>query len=212
MARNEEKQQGRLNRLWLQKEREGKSIKSEIEYYLQQSQLIHYPERKIAEFQFCIKELEHEYKRFVVKLRALDPTCKHKPWTPRAYSRKRADIKNGSNKSLSKEGEDHMSLPEAKLNPIAESSEPVCVDQDLPLSFNRTRLAVAVAGFRGPVTQSGASHTTHNLTQALHAGLPNLSGSLLGQTRRRCKPLSSGKHHCMPCTLPSLWLGLTLIS
>ncbi|CAL8270812.1 unnamed protein product [Arctogadus glacialis] len=242
MARNEEKQQGRLNRLWLQKEREeGRikdahaprpklstlnsassvkkwipSIKSEIEYYLQQSQLIHYPERKIAEFQFCIKELEHEYKRFVVKLRALDPTCKHKPWTPRAYSRKREDVwdtlpttikkqrcgwledtsgsvsgvemdpasRNGSNKSLSKEREDHMSLPEAKLNPIAESSEPVCVDQDLPLSFNRTRLAVAVAGFRGPVTQSGASHTTHNLTQVLHAGLPNLSGSLLGQSLR----------------------------
>ena len=60
----------------------------------QQSQLIHYPERKIAEFQFCIKELENEYKRFIVKLRALDPTCKHKPWTPRAYSRRRADTQD----------------------------------------------------------------------------------------------------------------------
>ncbi|CAL8309142.1 unnamed protein product [Lota lota] len=242
MARNEEKQQGRLNRLWLQKERaEGRikdaqpprpklstlnsassvkkwipSIKSEIEYYLQQSQLTHYPERKIAEFQLCIKELENQYKRFITKLRALDPTCKHKPWTPRAYSRKRRDTRdslpttikkqhcgwlednsgsvsgverdlaniNGSNKSLSNEREDHISQPEAKFNPILECSEPVCVDQDLPLSFNRTRLAVACAGFRGPITQSGASHTTQNLTQALHSGLPNLSGSLLRQSLR----------------------------
>ncbi|CAL8254716.1 unnamed protein product [Merluccius merluccius] len=228
MARNEEKQQGRLNRLWLQKERaEGRikdahaprpklstlnsassvkkwipSIKSEIEYYLQQSQLTHYPERKIADFHLCIKELENEYKRFITKLRALDPTCKHQPWTPRAYSRKRdardpqvptttsqfviLDLANkiGSTKSLlSNEREDHISQPEAKLNPILQRSEPVCVDQDLPLSFDRTRLAVAVAGFRGPVTQSGAaSHTTQNLNRALRSGLPNLSSSLPGQS------------------------------
>ncbi|XP_029286385.1 uncharacterized protein LOC115007590 [Cottoperca gobio] len=117
MARNEEKQQGKLNRLWLQKEREeGRlkdvlerrpklstlnsassvkkwilSIKNEIEYYLQQSQLFHYPERKIAEFQLHIEALEKEYKRFIAKLRVLDPTCKHKPWTPRAYCKRRAD-------------------------------------------------------------------------------------------------------------------------
>lgn len=237
MARNEEKQQGRLNRLWLHKERaEGRikdphaprpklstlnssssvkkwipSIKSEIEYYLQQSQLIHYPERKIAEFQLRIEELEKEYKRFITKLRALDPTCKHQPWTPRAYSRKRADSlpttttttskkqrcdwldddsgsvsgvagKIGSTKSSSNGREALVSQPEAKLNPLLERSEPVCVDQDLPLSFDRTRLAVAVAGSRGPVTQSGASHTTQNLTRALHSGLPNLAGSLLGQS------------------------------
>ncbi|XP_012721779.2 uncharacterized protein si:dkey-86e18.1 isoform X2 [Fundulus heteroclitus] len=120
MARNEEKQQGKLNRLWLQKEREeGRlkdvnerrpklsalnsapsvkkwipSIKSEIEYYLQQSQLPHYPERKIAEFQLRIEALEKEYKSFIAKLRVLDPTCKHKPWTPRAYSKRRAEAQD----------------------------------------------------------------------------------------------------------------------
>ena len=57
----------------------------------QQSQLSHYPERKIAEFQFCIEGLEKEYKRFLSKLRALDPSCKHQPWTPRAYAKKRED-------------------------------------------------------------------------------------------------------------------------
>ncbi|XP_015247742.1 PREDICTED: uncharacterized protein LOC107095889 [Cyprinodon variegatus] len=120
MARNEEKQQGRLNRLWLQKEREeGRlkdvkehrpklstlnsassvrkwipSIKNEIEYYLQQSELTHYPERKIAEFQLQIEALEKEYKSFLTKLRALDPTCKHKPWTPRAYSKRRGEAED----------------------------------------------------------------------------------------------------------------------
>lgn len=57
----------------------------------QQSQLTHYPERKIAEFQLHIDALEKEYKRFIAKLRVLDPSCKHKPWTPRAYSKRRAD-------------------------------------------------------------------------------------------------------------------------
>ncbi|XP_076134083.1 uncharacterized protein LOC143116692 isoform X3 [Alosa pseudoharengus] len=116
MARNEEKQYGRLNRLWIQKEKEeGRikdvhsrpklstlnsvnavrkwmpSIKDEIEYYLQQSQLSHYPERKIAEFKLHIEELEREYKRFLNKLRALDPSHKHHPWTPRAYAKRRLD-------------------------------------------------------------------------------------------------------------------------
>jgi len=99
------------------------SIKNEIEYYLQvrlspldfteivsvesyyskmsvfglfplqQSQLSHYPERKIAEFQLHMEALEREYKRFIAKLRAVDPGCKHKPWTPRAYCRRRADTR-----------------------------------------------------------------------------------------------------------------------
>lgn len=59
--------------------------------FCQQSQLTHYPERKIAEFQLQIEALEKEYKRFVAKLRVLDPSCKHKPWTPRSYSKRRAD-------------------------------------------------------------------------------------------------------------------------
>lgn len=59
--------------------------------FFQQSQLTHYPERKIAEFQQQIEALEKEYKRFVTKLRVLDPSCKHKPWTPRSYSKRRAD-------------------------------------------------------------------------------------------------------------------------
>ena len=60
----------------------------------QQSQLSHYPERKIAEFQLHIEALEKEYKSFISKLRVLDPSCKHKPWTPRAYCKRRADTQD----------------------------------------------------------------------------------------------------------------------
>ncbi|XP_074492034.1 uncharacterized protein LOC141768044 isoform X2 [Sebastes fasciatus] len=95
MARNEEKQQGKLNRLWLQKEREEGRLKDVHERRPKlQSQLFHYPERKIAEFQLHMEALEREYKRFITKLRVLDPACKHKPWTPRAYCKRRADTQD----------------------------------------------------------------------------------------------------------------------
>ncbi|XP_075688193.1 uncharacterized protein LOC142657028 [Rhinoderma darwinii] len=115
MARNEEKQLGRLNRLWLQKEKEeGRvrdisgarprlaalhtaaavrrwipSIKTEMEYYLEQSQLIHYSDRKIEEFQEKLEALKKEYQSYLWKLRRLDPSCKEHPWKPRGYTRKR---------------------------------------------------------------------------------------------------------------------------
>lgn len=60
----------------------------------QQSQLPHYPERKIAEFQLHIEALERQYKSFIAKLRALDPSCKRQPWTPRAYCKRRAETPN----------------------------------------------------------------------------------------------------------------------
>uniref|UniRef100_A0A3Q0RHH3 Si:dkey-86e18.1 n=1 Tax=Amphilophus citrinellus TaxID=61819 RepID=A0A3Q0RHH3_AMPCI len=207
MARNEEKQQGRLNRLWLQKEREeGRlkdiherrpklstlnstssvkkwipSIKNEIEYYLQQSQLSHYPERKIAEFQLHIEALEKEYKSFIAKLRVLDPSCKHKPWTPRAYCKRRADALTGCSKYSSTE--ELLSFSETTLqslvptNLVSETSEAVCAVQDQPLSFDQTRLAVAAASFRGTPVQPSSSQT-QSLARILQGGLPNLNNSL----------------------------------
>ncbi|XP_014847600.1 PREDICTED: uncharacterized protein LOC106920833 isoform X1 [Poecilia mexicana] len=232
MARNEEKQQGRLNRLWLQKEREeGRlkdvnkrrpklstlnsapsvkkwipSIKSEIEYYLQQSQLPHYPERKIAEFQLHIEALEKEYKSFISKLRALDPSCKHKPWTPRAYSKRRGEAQNppnadknprlnelydkGSQKSIgeSDSASDSpgcfrsfataatCSFSETRLHSLVPTGAVLDASsvQDQPLSFDRTRLAVAAAAFRGPALGQSSSQT-QNLARMLQSGLPNLS-------------------------------------
>ncbi|XP_008275678.1 uncharacterized protein LOC103354166 [Stegastes partitus] len=243
MARNEEKQQGRLNRLWLQKEREeGRlkdvrerrpklstlnsassvkkwipSIKNEIEYYLQQSQLSHYPERKIAEFQLHIEALEKEYKRFISKLRVLDPSCKHKPWAPRAYLKRRTDTQDCSSNVKnprpceSHDGSSQWSQSESDLassgagsfkssntkipfnfsetrfqtllptNPGSEISEDACAVQDQPLAFDRTRLAVAAAAFRGPSTQISSSQT-QNLARLLQAGLPNLNNSPSTQT------------------------------
>ncbi|KAF7645589.1 hypothetical protein LDENG_00201510 [Lucifuga dentata] len=247
MARNEEKQQGKLNRLWLQKEREeGRlkdvherrpklsalnstasvkkwipGIKREIEYYLQQSQLTHYPERKIAEFQLRIEALEKEYKSFITKLRVLDPSCKHKPWTPRAYCKRRTDAQDSSStgqfmpvkKSLPCESQDdgeqlrgaesnlackwtvnerqddfHQSVARFQTRVptslILQTSEPVDADQDQPLSFDRTRLAVATAALRGPSGQSG-SPQTQSLARVLQSRLPNLGNSPVGQTQGR---------------------------
>uniref|UniRef100_A0A4W6CY68 Si:dkey-86e18.1 n=1 Tax=Lates calcarifer TaxID=8187 RepID=A0A4W6CY68_LATCA len=224
MARNEEKQQGRLNRLWLQKEREeGRlkdvhekrpklstlnsapsvkkwipSIKNEIEYYLQQSQLSHYPERKIAEFQLHIEALEKEYKSFITKLRVLDPSCKHKPWTPRAYCKRRAETPDspGCHKTASLERQGHLSYMETRFqtsvstNPMSETSEAVCADQNQPLSFDQTRLAVAAAAFRGPSGQLSSSQT-QSLARVLQSGLPNLKCKSDCETAERIHEKSS---------------------
>ncbi|XP_077390494.1 uncharacterized protein LOC144027084 [Festucalex cinctus] len=200
MARNEEKQQGRLNRLWLQKEREeGRlkdvqerrpklctlnsassikkwipSIKKDMEYYLQQSQLAHYPERKIAEFQLKMEALEREYKHFVTKLRVLDPTCKHKPWTPRAYCKRRADMQESTSiVKKSKSSSAAFSHSESTLPPSNPTPEVASKDQDQPLTFDRTRLAMVTAAFRGASDHQSVSQT-QNLARILQRSLPNL--------------------------------------
>ncbi|KAJ8376345.1 hypothetical protein SKAU_G00069250 [Synaphobranchus kaupii] len=215
MARNEEKHLGKLNRLWLQKEREeGRikdahevrprlsslntalavkkwipSIKNEIEYYLQQSQLSHYPERKISEFQQHIEDLGEEYKRYIRKLRSLDPSCKHHPWTPRAYMKRRqkdVDPQCAAKRlctiepyDLTKSSSDNP-LASVRLrshlpSATAVSSTPDLPDQDRPLSFNTTRLALKLAGSR---TAQRGLHSD-SMTRVLFSGLPNLHSSPL---------------------------------
>uniref|UniRef100_A0A8C2I6Y6 Si:dkey-86e18.1 n=1 Tax=Cyprinus carpio TaxID=7962 RepID=A0A8C2I6Y6_CYPCA len=227
MARNEEKQCGRLNRLWLQKEREeGRikdvhvarpklatlnsaaavkkwmpSIKKEIEYCLQQSQLSHYPERKIDEFHQHIEKLETEYKRYLKKLRSLDPTCKHKPWEPRAYAKRRqdpcsnqntcqficmdylyiTDVNEDTNPEEAGNHRSHSNIQELPT-PLAPATTRAfeLPDQDLPLCFDQSRLAVAVASSR--VALAGQQQDTGTLTRVLLTGLPNLHSLPLAQT------------------------------
>ncbi|KAL4634960.1 hypothetical protein GN956_G14431 [Arapaima gigas] len=225
MARNEEKQLGRLNRLWLQKEREeGRikdvrqkrpklsslntasalkkwipSIKSEIEYYLQQSQLSHYPERKIADFHKHLEELEREYKLYLRKLRALDPACKHHPWTPRGYAKKRQTEGNPSSITVTGVKKQCSSVPSEQTSPEGvECDMPRCTGnentetsekqgcsipssswttstqdfpgQDEPLCFNLERMPLIFA--RSQVTQRNPD--ADSLTRVLLSGLPNL--------------------------------------
>ncbi|XP_030628592.1 uncharacterized protein LOC115810733 [Chanos chanos] len=220
MARNEEKHYGKLNRLWLQRERqEGRiravhtsrpnlatlnsvasvkkwipSIKSEIEYYLQQSQLTHYPERKIAEFQQRIKELEREYKCYLRKLRSLDPTCKH---PPRGYVRRRAEFDGscaakGLCSALSsnqmdqrptilhdnEETGDEQTVSADKQSALFSPAPSTALDtetpeQDRPLAFQHSKLAVA----RPRVVRM--DQNTDSLAQVLFTGLPNLHTSAL---------------------------------
>ncbi|XP_077440787.1 uncharacterized protein LOC144062878 isoform X2 [Vanacampus margaritifer] len=201
MARNEEKQQGRLNRLWLQKEREeGRlkdvqerrpklctlnsassikkwipSIKKDMEYYLQQSQLAHYPERKIAEFQLKMEALEREYNSFLTKIRVLDPTCKHKPWTPRAYCKRRGDMQESTMSIVkkSKASSAGFSHPESILPISIPTTDVASKDQDQPLAFDHTRLAMVTAAFRGASDHQSVSQT-QNLARMLQRSLPNL--------------------------------------
>ncbi|KAF7203436.1 uncharacterized protein si:dkey-86e18.1 [Nothobranchius furzeri] len=237
MARNEEKQQGRLNRLWLQKEREeGRlkdanerrpklstlnspslvkkwipSIKKEIEYYLQQSQLSHYPERKIAEFQQHIESLEKEYKSFISKLRTLDPSCKHKPWTPRAYCKRRADNRDSSSTGKSPrlvEPCDAGSLWDKDDRSLAGYLKPSTTDGACSSSDTRFQTVVSLCSIPNPselvssvqneplafdrtrlavaaaafrAPSVQSSHKTQKLARVLRSGLPNLNNSSLQQ-------------------------------
>lgn len=52
-------------------------------------------------------------------------------------------------------------------------------DQDLPLSFDHSRLAIAVAGARG--TPSGQQSEISTLAHVLHNSLPNLHGTASAQ-------------------------------
>lgn len=67
-------------------------------------------------------------------------------------------------------------FPVDLTNPSPESTNP---DQDQPLTFDRTRLAVVLAGSRGPL-QPGSSHT-QSMARVLLSGLPNLHSSPLGR-------------------------------
>ncbi|XP_060078199.1 uncharacterized protein LOC132557695 [Ylistrum balloti] len=113
MARNEEKQLGRLNRLLLKQDKEEQekknpkrprledlnssdaikkwipSIKRDIDFCLKQSQVPCYPESKIQECNKKIDYLRHQYWAFVRKLRQLDPSTGSIPWTDRHYAPKK---------------------------------------------------------------------------------------------------------------------------
>ncbi|OWF40837.1 uncharacterized protein LOC110463295 [Mizuhopecten yessoensis] len=113
MARNEEKQLGRLNRLLLKQNKEEQekknprrprlddlhsseaikkwipSIKRDIDFFLKQSQVPCYPDSKIQECNSKIDFLRRQYWAFVRKLRQLDPSTRDTPWTERHYAAKK---------------------------------------------------------------------------------------------------------------------------
>lgn len=158
----------------------------EFFWSFQQSQLPHYPERKINEFQLHIESLEREYKSYISKLRVLDPTCKHTPWVPRAYCKRRADPQDGlrtlkhprpdDTKEVATKGpSDSDRVVFSDTKPVSESVSEV-QNQDLPLNFDPVKLSVCVAALRRPQSQQASSHS-YSMTQVLQAGLPNLNNS-----------------------------------
>ncbi|XP_018413381.1 PREDICTED: uncharacterized protein LOC108788153 [Nanorana parkeri] len=141
------------------------SIKHEIDYYLEQSQLSHYSERKIEEFEGKIEALKKEYQSHLWKLRRLDPSCKEHPWKPRGYTRKRTadgkvpswvetDETTGgkilctpvlSERAKEEDGSDsEEETPQERVNKPSPPSPPAltCIDpqvQDAPLIFNNAK-------------------------------------------------------------------------
>ncbi|KAG8197936.1 hypothetical protein JTE90_020313 [Oedothorax gibbosus] len=116
MARNSEKQYGRLNRLLLSKDKEEyekkhpkrpnlhtlntveeiqkwlPGIKDDMNFYLMKSRVICYSDEHIEECKQKVVQLEKEYKAFVRKISQLTPgTLEAVPWTNRAYKRKHLD-------------------------------------------------------------------------------------------------------------------------
>lgn len=66
-------------------------------------------------------------------------------------------------------------------NPVSKTPGAVYADQDQPLSFDHTRLALATAAYRRPSDQRGFPQT-QSLARLLQVSLPNLNNSPLGQT------------------------------
>ncbi|KAJ1525402.1 hypothetical protein ONE63_010217 [Megalurothrips usitatus] len=117
MARNYEKNFGKLNRLWLEKGTVSKekrpklsclkttkeisywipSIKQELDCFLKQTEVPCYTETKIGECRKHIMSLEAEYKAFVRKLHQLDSSLKATPWTPRPYEKRDKGDQRGLN-------------------------------------------------------------------------------------------------------------------
>ncbi|KAH9490878.1 hypothetical protein Btru_034172 [Bulinus truncatus] len=116
MARNEEKQLARLNRFYLQQQKEEQlkkrpprprlealktvneikkwlpSIMKDIEFYVSQMEVSCYPARQIEEFEQRLNHLRGEYKAFVHKIRQLEPDIDATPWTDRPYAGKQRKL------------------------------------------------------------------------------------------------------------------------
>lgn len=80
----------------------------------------------------------------------------------------------------------HRSSPPSQSETLIQdlhsnSSHAVCEDQDQPLSFDHTRLAVATAAFRGLSEQLGPPQT-QNMVRVLQRSLPNLVSSTSRQS------------------------------
>ncbi|XP_054710946.1 uncharacterized protein LOC129220539 [Uloborus diversus] len=116
MARNHEKHYGRLNRLFLLKEKEEfekanptrpkldllntpeeiqkwiPSIKKDIDFYLKKSKVTCYSDQQIEDCNLKIVQLEKEFKAFIRKIKKLTPGVLDViPWTSRPYKRKKLD-------------------------------------------------------------------------------------------------------------------------
>ncbi|XP_052067036.1 uncharacterized protein LOC127706439 [Mytilus californianus] len=165
MARNEEKQLGRLNRLWLKQQKDEQhkknpkrprlddintaedikhwlpSIKDDIDFCLKQSQVPCYPEAKIKEFNLKIDHLQRQYKAFVWKLRKLDPEVKQIPWVERGYTTGQKRKLNGD-ESVNVQKAISYEMPFCQMPAKSTNMFSSCEDSDTTLSSGSHKYSV----------------------------------------------------------------------
>ncbi|GAB6030511.1 hypothetical protein CHUAL_007373 [Chamberlinius hualienensis] len=155
MARNKEKQYGKLNRLYLQQEQEVlqlrnpkrprlstlttadeikqwlPSIKRDIDFNLKQTEVICYSEDKVSELRNEVDRLENEYKQFIRKMKQLDSSIEDIPWTERPYKSKKRKATDyvDLESSLSKEQLAFIDTP--ILNRSANQPQPVLLNGEI---------------------------------------------------------------------------------
>ncbi|BFY99800.1 hypothetical protein BsWGS_02840 [Bradybaena similaris] len=154
MARNEEKQLARLNRLYLQQQKEEElkkrpprpklatlntvedikkwlpTVVRDIDFYVKQMEVTCYPQRQIEEFEHRVDHLRGEYKAFIHKLHQLEPDLKTSPWCDRPYAGKRrktdADVCSESkNDTVGKDSENREDTQQ-KDNSNLRTFVPLC--------------------------------------------------------------------------------------
>ncbi|RUS72889.1 hypothetical protein EGW08_019349, partial [Elysia chlorotica] len=133
-ARNEEKQLARLNRFYLQQQKEDElkkrpprprlevlstlddvkkwipSILKDIEFYVNQMEVSCYPKKTIEEFERRISQLRGEYKAFVGKAHQLEPDLGATPWSDRPYSSKKQKL--SKDKAIAEAGAESLTTTE----------------------------------------------------------------------------------------------------
>ncbi|XP_013392754.1 uncharacterized protein LOC106160643 [Lingula anatina] len=228
MARNEEKQFGRLNRLILQKEKEEQlkknpprprldtlnapeeikkwipSLQKDIDFNLKQSQVPCYPESKIQEYKDNVNKYERLYKAFLKKLKTLDPTASEgdAPWNDRPYSGKKRRLEEESDDgkiSLTQTAEeDKFSKMQKIETPLLDLPENMSIVKD---GTNVINLNVDIDCLDKPL-EFNTVFTKSNINKCcIKKAFSNKSGSKLKEEDGHC--MHAGKSLTNASTLES---------
>ncbi|KAL8583778.1 hypothetical protein ACOMHN_036413 [Nucella lapillus] len=222
MARNEEKQLARLNRYYLEKQKQEElkkrpprprldtlntprdlrkwlpTITRDIEFYVKQMEVTCYTDSKIEEFQDRIQRLKLEYRAYLRKLRALEPDLNAASWANRPY----ANRKRHTNSDIPQEKGDTDKCEEPAAKPSSSSH------QKLPAPFVPLSTPV-LHNMPPPLNQYNfeqpaplvwnANPQTED--QPLDFAPPTALPAICGGSRGESQPLRCGSSHSLSLSL-----------